>query len=292
MTPRVLGDLALNVELAGTGPPLLLLHGFTGSIHSWDDVRPALSTFATTVCVDLIGHGASDAPPDPARYSLELAVRDLLRLLDTLGLERVNLLGYSMGGRLALLFALEAPERVSSLMLESASPGIDDPNERARRRASDEALAQRIESDGVPAFVAAWEAQPLLQLAEHVAPAVRQRQHAQRLRTSARGLANSLRGMGAGQQQPLWSRLGELELPVWLIVGQQDARYCAIARRLQAAVPHASLAICPAAGHTVHLDQPHLFANLVRRALATAGIAEPRQRARLGRLTPDVDTLG
>jgi 2-succinyl-6-hydroxy-2,4-cyclohexadiene-1-carboxylate synthase len=260
VTRQELGDLALNVEVAGSGPPLLLLHGFTGSIHTWDGVRPALNAFATSVCVDLIGHGDSDAPADAARYTQELAVRDLLHLLDVLGFASVNLLGYSMGGRLALLFALEEPARVRTLILESASPGIHDPVERARRRASDDALAQRIESASVDAFVADWEAQPLLQLAPHVAPAVRQRQHAQRLRNSAVGLANSLRGMGAGQQAPLWSRLGELSLPVQLIVGQHDARYCAIARRLHAAIPHATLSICQDAGHTVHLERPDAFA--------------------------------
>jgi 2-succinyl-6-hydroxy-2,4-cyclohexadiene-1-carboxylate synthase len=175
-----------------------------------------------------------------------------------------------MGGRLALYIALAAPERLTNLILESASPGISDPAERTRRRASDEALAERIERDGVPAFVAEWEALPLLQLAEHVDAATRAGLHAQRLRNTALGLANSLRGMGTGQQPSLWPRLPELQSPVCLIAGKRDVRYGAIAERMHTALPHATLAICPAAGHTVHLDQPRHFVELVRAALKPA----------------------
>ncbi len=119
-----------------------------------------------------------------------------------------------------------------------------------------------------PAFVDEWERQPLLLPAAHVTQAVRKRQHALRLQNTALGLANSLRGMGTGQQQPLWSHLAALELPVDLIVGENDARYCAMARRMAESLPGAELTVVGEAGHTVHDDQPAAFVKAVRCALS------------------------
>jgi 2-succinyl-6-hydroxy-2,4-cyclohexadiene-1-carboxylate synthase len=264
---RLVNGLEFNVEVDGDGPPLVLLHGFTGSVRAWDEVRPGLASFAQVIAVDLIGHGRSTAPEDPGRYTFAWATRDLVALLDDLRLSSVNLLGYSMGGRLALHVAVHAPERISTLILESASPGIEDDVQRRQRIASDAALAERIVQGGVAAFVAEWERVPLLEPAPHVSAATRARQHAQRLDNCALGLANSLRGMGAGQQAPLWSQLRDLAVPVTLIAGNRDSRYAALARQMQAVLPAANAHIVDEAGHTVHLDQPAAFVDLVRGAL-------------------------
>jgi 2-succinyl-6-hydroxy-2,4-cyclohexadiene-1-carboxylate synthase len=258
-----LNGLDFHVEIEGQGPPLVLLHGFTGSTRAWADIRPAVVASATMVSIDLIGHGASAKPADPGRYTLEHATNDLLALLDELGLETVDLLGYSMGGRVALHFALRAPQRLNRLILESASPGIELDDERRRRVQSDSELAERIVQAGVEAFVAEWERQPLLAPASHMSNEARQRQHEQRLRNDALGLANSLHGMGAGQQTPLWSRLGELCTPTLLIMGANDSRYRQIGERMLSLMPNAELAVVPAAGHTVHVDQPRAFAKVV-----------------------------
>jgi 2-succinyl-6-hydroxy-2,4-cyclohexadiene-1-carboxylate synthase len=262
-----LNGLEFHVEIEGRGPPLLLLHGFTGSVRSWDDIRPRLARFAQVIAVDLIGHGQSAGPASASRYTLDWCTRDLLQLLEALHLPRVDVLGYSMGGRVALHFALTAAPHIRHLILESASPGIEDAAERGRRVQSDAALAERILTNGVEAFVAEWEQQPLLMLQPHVAQAVLERQHALRLSNDPGGLANSLLGMGAGQQVPLWSRLGELDMPVLLIVGQADARYLAIAERTRSALPNAELVVVPAAGHTAHLDQPETFMSVVEQTL-------------------------
>jgi 2-succinyl-6-hydroxy-2,4-cyclohexadiene-1-carboxylate synthase len=263
-----LNGLEFHVEVEGSGPPLLLLHGFTGSVRAWDEVRPALAAAARCIWVDALGHGQSAIPAEPERYGLDWSTRDLTALLDSLELEQADVLGYSMGGRAALHFAVHAPQRVRRLILESASPGLESEVERSKRAESDNALAQRIVSAGVEAFVAEWEHQPLLQPARHVSAAVRQNQHTQRLDNSALGLANSLRGMGTGQQLPLWSRLPEVNQSVLLIVGALDQRYCQIAERMKALLPGGDLAVVPEAGHTAHLDQPARFAHLVKTALA------------------------
>jgi len=261
-----LNDLDVNVEIDGRGPPLLLLHGFTGSVRAWDRVRPAIAAFATVISVDLIGHGRSGVPDDAARYSLEWSTRDLSALLDGLKLDAVDVLGYSMGGRVALHFAVHAPGRVKTLVLESASAGIEDELERHRRVESDAALAQRIVEHGIEAFVAEWERLPLLAPAPHVPESERARHTTQRLHNNPLGLANSLRGMGAGQQTPLWPVLPALEQRVLLIVGERDTRYRQMAERMHALVPGSEVAVVADAGHTVHVDAPQAFVALVKSA--------------------------
>jgi 2-succinyl-6-hydroxy-2,4-cyclohexadiene-1-carboxylate synthase len=158
--------------------------------------------------------------------------------------------------------------RVRRLILESASPGIEDAAERRERAEADCALAERIGREGLDAFVRHWEAQPLLRLGRHLPPRALARQHALRLRNNPMGLANSLRGMGVGQQEPVWSSLRELAVPVGMIVGERDVRYRAIAERMQRLLPDASTSVIPESGHSVHIDQPEAFVRVVKGQLA------------------------
>ena len=255
--------IPFSLQTAGTGPGLLLLHGFTGSSATWAAFLPEWSTQYQVLAPDLIGHGQSAAPTDPARYTLEEAVDDLLALLDTLGIDQCIVLGYSLGGRLALTFAVHAPARVSALILESTSPGIADPSERAARKAQDEALAAMIEERGIAWFVEYWEQQPLFASQARLPAAVRARIRAERLAQRPSGLADSLRGMGTGVMTPLWDHLPQLDLPVLLIVGAFDTKYVTIGQSMAAQLPHAELVIVPDAGHAVHVEQPEIFQNLV-----------------------------
>ncbi|MGI8916408.1 MAG: 2-succinyl-6-hydroxy-2,4-cyclohexadiene-1-carboxylate synthase [Chloroflexota bacterium] len=277
MVQYVVNGLAVNVTV-GEGerppqrtPPLLLLHGFTGSAAAWGDLLPALGAGLTTYAVDLIGHGATESPAGLDHYRMPAVVADLETLLNLLNLPRVAVLGYSMGGRTALQFAVSYPERVSALLLESASPGIADPTERAARVRSDEALAERILRDGVPAFVREWEALPLFCSQTRLPAAAQQAQRAQRLRNNPLGLANSLRGMGAGAQEPVWPALSALPVPVLLIAGADDGKYVGLARAMAERMRQAHVVIVPETGHTVHLEQPQVFIAAVRGFLQEAG---------------------
>lgn len=255
--------LTYRVRIVGSGPALLLLHGFTGDLHTWDRFVPDLEEAFRVIAVDLPGHGGTDAPPSPERYRMERCVDDLNALLDGLGVGDVRVLGYSMGGRVALHFALAAPNRTAALVLESASPGIADAAERAARMKADEALADAIERDGVAAFVEYWERLPLFASHERLPHNVRQALRTQRLRQRANGLANSLRGMGAGAQQPLHDRLGEVVAPTLLVAGELDEKYVRIVGEMRSEMARATSVIVPDAGHTVHLERPRQFFKLV-----------------------------
>jgi 2-succinyl-6-hydroxy-2,4-cyclohexadiene-1-carboxylate synthase len=261
-------DVHYRLRVHGDGPALLMLHGFTGSGATWEPHAVALSNHYRCIAVDLLGHGRTRAPADPTRFTAERAVRDLLAILDALGLQSVAVFGYSMGGRLALNLALAAPNRIHGLILESASPGIADPSERAARVAADEALAKAIVEQGVEAFVARWEALPLFSSQAALPPAARERLRAQRLDNNPMGLANSLRGMGAGTMPAVRDRLAELRMPTLLIAGALDDKYRQLALSMARDIPGAAVAIVPGAGHAVHLERPDEFDYLVGRFLA------------------------
>lgn len=227
---------------------LVLVHGFTQTRRSWGPLLPSLNKH-DVVALDAPGHGdAADV-----RLSLPEGGAWLARS----GGEGVYI-GYSMGGRFCLHAALEEPELVRGLVLVSATGGIDDEHERTARRASDDALADRIESIGVPAFIDEWLAQSLFAGLE---PA--RRDVDDRLRNTAPGLASSLRLAGTGTQAPLWDRLATLRVPTLVIAGADDDKFVALGERLAATIPDAELAIVDGAGHTVHLEQPERFVDVL-----------------------------
>lgn len=248
-----------------SAPTLVLLHGFTGSAKSWGSLLDAFANMGCPViALDMLGHGQSSAPADPEQYNMEHCRADILAALQQLGVapQQALLLGYSMGGRVALYTALSGYFR--ALILESASPGLLDPVERAQRQQSDNALADRIEREGIPAFIDYWQDIPLFASQQHMPPERRVAQRMQRLDNSVLGLANSLRGLGTGVQPDLHGHLQELTLPVLLIAGALDNKFCGIARQMARQLPNSQLAIVPDAGHTVHLEQPERFVALIR----------------------------
>jgi 2-succinyl-6-hydroxy-2,4-cyclohexadiene-1-carboxylate synthase len=250
-------------ERASDEPPLVLLHGFTGSAASWGRLLYTLPG-RRLIALDLLGHGASDAPEDAGRYTIEHGQDDMIAALRQTGIAEGEavLLGYSLGGRIALYSAFSG--FFKALILESSSPGLADSRDREQRAASDEALAERIEQEGVASFVDYWERIPLFASQRNLPAATRSALHAQRLLNQAPGLANSLRGVGTGAQPALHEQLSQLDLPALLITGALDAKFCDIARQMAQHLPHAELYIVPDAGHTVHLERPDIFVNLVK----------------------------
>ena len=269
--------LGLHAEVAGDGPPIVLLHGFTGAADTWRGLIPALAADRTVIAPDLVGHGRSDAPADVARYRMARAAADLVALLRLLGHERAAWLGYSLGGRTALHVAARHPDAVTALILEGASPGIADADERAARVEADEAMADRIERDGVEAFVDAWERVPLFASQLALPEATRAAIRATRTANTPTGLANSLRGMGAGAQAPLHGRLAAIDAPTLLIAGELDAKYVGIARDMARTMPNATMKAIGGAGHAAHIERPEAFADALAGFLRRA-----RPGARVG----------
>ena len=233
---------------------LVLLHGFTQTGRSWQPVAAALAGRYRAAAPDLPGHGAF-AERRPATFP---ACDAYLRAVSD---KPYVLCGYSMGGRVALHAAFALGDRVRRLVLVGASPGIEDPGERAARAASDAALADRIEAIGVDAFAAEWEAQPLF---AGMPRGVAELAAADRRRNTATGLAAALRGLGTGVMPSLWGRLPGLDTPVDLVVGERDEKFRAIAERMAPALPSARVTVVEGAGHAVHLEAPDAVVGVLR----------------------------
>lgn len=258
-----IGDMRYYLREAGSGESVVLLHGFTGSSANWHLVMERLAGSFRVLAIDLTGHGQSDAPTEIERYTMPTIADDLGVLLGRFNALPAHWLGYSMGGRLALYTAVNHPQWVRSLILESASPGLQDATERAARRQQDEALATRIESEGVEAFVNQWEKIPLFASQKRLPAEKRVALRAGRLANSARGLANSLRGMGAGAQPTLWERLGTIDKPTLLVAGETDDKFVALNRQMEEVIPDATLRIANGAGHNVHLERTNEYSEWV-----------------------------
>jgi len=258
----IINGVNTHVRVEGTGSPLVALHGFMSSSVIWS--RDWFPPDTQLIAPDLLGHGQTESPDNYRRYLMGASSLDLADLIPRVATPPVTLLGYSMGGRLALDAALTYPQLIDKLILESASPGIEDTFERMSRRGSDYRLAERIERDGIATFVEYWENIPLFatqspEMRDHLRPI--------RLAQNPIGLANSLRGMGTGAQPSLWSRLIEVQMPVLIIAGELDTKFITIARQMSEIIPKCTLAIIPNAGHTVHLEQPAAYADAIRQFL-------------------------
>jgi 2-succinyl-6-hydroxy-2,4-cyclohexadiene-1-carboxylate synthase len=237
---------------------VILLHGFTNTGRSWDPVIAAFGERYRALAPDIRGHGdASEREP----VTLEAVIDDVGALLDG----PTTLVGYSMGGRIALHVALTLSERVERLVLVGASPGVADPGDRAARREADERLADEIAGLSIEELVAHWESTTAASGILAGQPAeVREVARAGRLRNTPAGLARALRGLGTGALPSLWDRLGELSMPVALIVGERDHKFRGIADEMADAMRDATVVVVPGAGHAVHLEAPGAVADAIR----------------------------
>ncbi len=249
----------LHAEVDGTGPRLVLVHGFAQTRDCWGVVGADLATDHEVVRLDAPGHGRS--------ATFHAGIRTGARLIADQG-GTATYLGYSMGGRFALHVALANPELVRGLVLIGATAGLEDPVERSQRQAQDEAMAQRVEREGIEAFLDAWLAQPLF---AGLGPDVQFLEA--RKENTVDGLAESLRQAGTGAQDPTWHRLDRLDLPVLCVAGADDTKFAALAERLVSSIgANATLALVPGAGHAAHLEQPDAFLAVLRPWLATHGL--------------------
>lgn len=233
----------------------LLLHGFMGSRHDFDQLISALP--GTVLAIDLLGFGAS-APEVTRveRFTMANQIADLQAILIAYDWGKVHVFGYSMGGRLALGFAIAHPEQVTSLILESATAGLPTAADRAARRQADAAKAAHIRQD-FPSFVTAWETLPLFASQQQLPAHQQQQMRQQRLQQRPENVAQSLIGMGTGAQPNFWPKLAEVTVKTLLIVGEKDVKFNQLADKMLQQLPNAQKAVIADAGHNVHFEQPN-----------------------------------
>jgi 2-succinyl-6-hydroxy-2,4-cyclohexadiene-1-carboxylate synthase len=258
--PDALGPIRAATRGRGA-PRLVLVHGFTQTARSWHTVATDLADDHEVVVVDAPGHGESSVVGDFTAGAEAIAEAGGAGVY----------IGYSMGARYCLAAGLARPDVVLGLVLLGVNPGIEDAAERTARRASDDALADRIERDGVDAFLAGWLAQPLFASLPPDAADV-----ADRRRNTAAGLAASLRTAGTGVQPVLWDRAASLGVPVLVLAGERDDKFVAIGRRFAEQLRGAArFDTIPEAGHAAHLEQPAAFIATVRAWLAARYAIRP-----------------
>ena len=230
---------------------LVLLHGFAGTRHTWDPLAARMGPKGyLPLAIDLPGHGEAAGVESPVTFAG--CVEHVLERSP----ERFALAGYSLGGRIALQVALAAPERVSRLVLVSTTAGIEDPAERAERRDSDGRLADELERLPYEAFIERWRAQPLF---ADDPPDVVALAEADHRRNRPHALAAALRGLGTGEMEPMWDRLGALEMPALVLVGRRDEKFRALGARLTGLLADARLCTVPG-GHVLPLESPGALA--------------------------------
>ncbi|MCY8273161.1 2-succinyl-6-hydroxy-2,4-cyclohexadiene-1-carboxylate synthase [Bacillus sonorensis] len=253
-----------EVEDSGTAAEntAVFLHGFTGSANTWDGIDEHLQG-VRVIKLNLLGHGQTDSPPDKRRYTTEEQIADLVEIFEQLKLKTVYLVGYSMGGRLALSFGMTHPGRVAGLVLESSSPGLQTQEERKSRIIHDCRLGERIINKGVESFVDYWEAIPLFASQLSLDEPVRKKIREERLSNNPLGLAGSLAGMGTGSQPSWWDKLDEIKYPVLLIAGGLDQKFVAINQSMYRKIPGSRLVIAEQTGHAVHVEAPDFFGKIV-----------------------------
>jgi 2-succinyl-6-hydroxy-2,4-cyclohexadiene-1-carboxylate synthase len=255
-----------------SGDHVVLLHGYTGTHRTWDELGERLAQKHFLVLPDLPGHGRSGVSSSRAKMGIgptSEAVAEVMGLATgAKGKRKAALLGYSLGGRVALELACRHQELLSCLILEGASPGIENEAEREERRLRDDSLADEIETRGVGWFVDHWQENPLFATQKELPDEAFESVRRDRLSNSASGLAMSLRGAGAGGMLQLWDEIGDLRIPVLLVVGKRDPKFAEIGDAMHRRIPGSAVAEVDGAGHCVHLEKPEEFADIVERFLA------------------------
>ena len=259
--------VALYHEVTGAGAPLVLVHGFACGIRSWDHQVRAFSRSRRVVTYDVRGHGISDAPAEAASYSQAISVDDLHALLTHLGIRRAAVGGLSMGGNIALNFALAHPDMVTRLIVADTGAGSDDT---ADWIGTVHALAETLDRRGMEAFTDMASANPLF--ARYIAqgPAAARFIRACLMTHRAHGLAHTAREVLAKRPTiyALESRLRQLPVPTLLLVGEHDEPCVKVHRFMADCIRGSKLVVLPGLGHLTNLEAPAAWNAAVRRFLA------------------------
>lgn len=253
-----IGEYYYGVTVMGTGKPLVCFHGFSESGSTWDGIKVQGYRL---IRIDSMGHGRSARPMELQPYELLQMLSDLHKVIYAVAGERYALMGYSMGARLALLYALEYPHEVTHLILESGSVGIEDEGGRQDRYVADQGLAERIRAHDITWFSETWAKLEIFRTQQGLPTKVQQQIRGRRLLNSPHALAFTLEGSGQGTMPYVGHRLSELTMPICYISGELDAKYTAIGAKYFGDVHR----IVPQVGHNVHVEAPEAYRQILER---------------------------
>lgn len=252
------------------GAPVLFLHGFWGNGGDWEPIAKHIAAERPCLAVDLPGHGQTPWPTAGDAYGFPSVAADLARFLDERDIGEAILAGYSMGGRIALYFALEYPRRVAALVLESASPGLRSEAERPARQVWEAKWARALETEPIDAVLERWYDQALFASLRRT-PKLLAGLKARRREADAAGLAMAMRCFGAGAQPALWDRLSELSPPTLAIAGGNDPKYADLAHAMAEIQPRLHAQVIEGRGHNTHAEDPVGYARVLREFIVNAG---------------------
>jgi 2-succinyl-6-hydroxy-2,4-cyclohexadiene-1-carboxylate synthase len=241
-----------------TLPPLLFLHGWMGCGEDYAEIIEVLKSRYYCIAIDLPGHGKTEVIGEDIGYSFINTAQGIIQLLDSLGIDRCSIAGYSFGGRLALYLALEFPDRFDQVILESTSPGLKSEIDRHARIIQDWQIIDRLETDNFANFVRYWYRQPIFsEIDRH--PGFNDLIQRRTETNQPDNLIKSLVYAGLGMQPYLGDRLKVHTQPISLIVGELDLKFVDIGRAMAQSYLGNTLTIIPNCSHNVHFQQPQAW---------------------------------
>lgn len=266
-----LSEINLNVNLypfSGDNNFVFFFHGFTGSGKDWDPIIGNLDKRFNYVTVDLPGHGLTESPPDVLLYTPDSIIKLVSELISHFTENKIILVGYSMGGRAALLYSVRKKERVRGLILEGATAGIKDETARKLRKTDDDELADYIGKHTIEEFVDQWMNLEIFKSQKKI-PEKLTKLREEKIRNNKLGLANSLRGFSTGSMPVVFDELKSLHCKTLLISGELDYKYSRLNSEMSSLIPYSKQLVVPGAGHNVHVEKPGPFIAAVNEFLQT-----------------------
>lgn len=247
--PRLDRDgVGIHYEVHGSGPAILLSHGYSATCRMWDGQIAAFRDRYQLIVWDMRGHGESDSPADPAAYSEPATVGDMHAVLQACNVQHAVIAGLSLGGYMSLAFHLRHPQMVRALMLFDTGPGFRKDAARDAWNARARARGDELDARGLAALGTSDE--------------VRMSQH-----HSSAGLAHAARGMLAQRDAAVIGSLETIRVPTLVLVGANDSNFLAATDYMAAKIPGAAKVVIPDAGHAANLHQPAAFNRAMERFL-------------------------
>lgn len=265
-----LHNYTFNCRVSGNSQqfPIIFLHGFMGDCHEFDEVISRLSPEFYCLAIDLPGHGKTSVTGGDELYQMEWIAQGLITCLKVLNIQQCNLIGYSMGGRLALYLTLHFPQYFRKVILESASPGLKTQAERDQRMASDRQLANQLKTAAILTFLTSWYNRPLFTSTKQHPNFAKMLER--RSQNNPQELAKSLHHLSTGRQPSLWKKLSKNSVPLLLLVGELDQKFVDINSEIEATCPLTQLAIIANCGHNIHFERSDTFFYKIRTFLTDA----------------------